>query len=80
LSPVALAVPLFPAFGLASGSTYYWQAFVVTWATGAIPGLVFTIVVARRPRLPRVIAGMAIIEVMIIGAAYFVVLATAGLH
>jgi ABC-type uncharacterized transport system permease subunit len=80
LSAVALTVPLIPAFSLAAGSNSYWRAFVVTWATGALPGLVFAVVVARKPRLPRVVAGMAILEVMIIGAAYLVVLATAGLE
>jgi hypothetical protein len=80
LSAVALTVPLFPAFSLASGSNSYWRAVVVTWAIGAVPALALTVVVARRPRLSRVVAGMAILELMLIGAAYLVVLATAGLE
>lgn len=78
LSAVAFAAPLLCAIGIASGSSRYWQAVAVVWAIGAIPGLVLTAVVAARPRLPRVVAGMALLEVMLIGAAYVVAFAIAG--
>ena len=80
LSAVALTVPLFPAFGVASGSSSYWWSVVATWAIGAVPALVLTVVVARKPRLSRVVAGMAILEVLLIGAAYLVVVAAVGLE
>jgi hypothetical protein len=50
----------------------------VVWAIGAIPALVLTAVVAARPRLPRVVAGMALLEVLLIGAAYVFAFAIAG--
>jgi putative copper export protein len=50
----------------------------VIWAIGAVPALVLAAAVAARPRLPRVVAGMTILEVMIIGATYLVALAVAG--
>jgi hypothetical protein len=78
LSAVALAVPVLCAIGIASGSTRYWRAAPVVWAIGAIPALVLTAVVAARPRLPRVVAGMALLEVLLIGAAYVFAFAIAG--
>jgi len=75
LLPVGVAAPVIPALSLAAGATSYWSAFVLTWAVGAVPGLIFATLVAAKPRLPRVIAGMAIVEVLLIGAAYIVVLA-----
>ena len=78
LSAVALTVPLIPAIGVAAGSNRYWQAALAIWAIGAVPALVLAAVVAARPRLPRVVAGLTIVEVMLIGAAYLVALAIAG--
>jgi hypothetical protein len=75
LLPVAIGVPLIPAFSLASGTTAYGWAVFLIWAIGAVPAFLVVIVVAARPRLRRVIAGMAIVEVLLIFAAYIIVLA-----
>ena len=73
LSAIALILPLICASSIAAGSNRDWRVLLV-WAIGAAPALVLAAVVAARPRRPRVIAGMAIIEVMLIGAAYIVAL------
>jgi hypothetical protein len=72
LAAVALTVPLIPAIGIAAGSSHYWQTALVIWAICAIPALVLAAVVAARPRVPRVLAGVTLLEAMIVGATYLV--------
>jgi hypothetical protein len=42
------------------------------------PALVLAAVVAARPRVPRVLAGVTLLEAMIVGATYLVAFASAG--
>jgi hypothetical protein len=60
------------AIGIAAGSNRYRQAALVIWAICAIPALVLAAVVAARPRVPRVLAGVTLLEAMIVGATYLV--------
>ena len=75
LLSIALIAPVIPAVSLAAGSTAHVRAVVLIWTIGAVPGLIFTALVAAKPRLRRVIGGMAIVELLLIGVAYIVVLA-----
>ena len=75
LLSVAIGVPLIPAFSLASGATAYGRDVLLIWAIGAVPAFLVVAVVAARPRLRRVIVGMAIVEALLIGAAYIMVFA-----
>jgi hypothetical protein len=51
---------------------------LIVWAIGAVPALGLASLVAAKPRLPRVIAGFAIFQVLVMLAAYVIALAVAG--
>lgn len=79
LTSIAVLVPLAPALSLATeGNRGRWAPLMV-WGIGAAAGALFAIAAAVKPRLGRVLAGLAILEIILIVATY-VVVAVASSH
>jgi hypothetical protein len=74
LCGVAVGVPIFPAIAFGPGTnTTSWTA-PVTWAIGAVPALLLALLLALRPRTTDEVAGYAIVELLLMGLSYGIVL------
>jgi hypothetical protein len=71
---VAAGVPLLPAIAIETGgNTRAWTA-PFTWAIGAVPALLLALLLALRPRTAEEVAGYAIVELLLMGFSYGIVL------
>jgi hypothetical protein len=74
LCGIAAGVPILPAIAIGTGTNITAWTAPVTWAVGAVPALLLALLLALRPRTVDQVAGYAIVELLLMGFSYGIVL------